>query len=106
MPRVIQRAAARNDLLDYFVYLAEKAGLDTVDRFLASAELTFNNLAERPMLGTALVSQRPEIAGLRKWRVRDFENVLIFYQPHMEGVSIVRVIHATRDWPRLLDTEA
>jgi toxin ParE1/3/4 len=106
MPRVIQRAAARNDLLNHFVYLAEKAGLDTADRFLASAELTFNDLAERPMLGTALISQRSEIAGLRKWRVRDFEDVLIFYKPRPDGVSIVRVIHGSRDWPKLLDTEA
>jgi toxin ParE1/3/4 len=32
MPHVIQRAAASNDLLEHFVYLAEKAGLDAADR--------------------------------------------------------------------------
>jgi toxin ParE1/3/4 len=102
MPRVIQRAAARNDLLERFVYLAENASLDTAERFLVNAEISFNDLAERPMLGIALISQRPEIAGLRKWRVREFDDVLIFYQPRPDGVSIVRVIHASRNWQRLL----
>jgi len=66
MSRIVQRAAARNDLLAHFVYLAENAGLGTAERFLANAEMSFNDLAERPMLGVALTSQRPEVARLRR----------------------------------------
>lgn len=39
---------------------------------------------------------------MRKWRVDGFENVLIFYQPRPDGVAIVRVLHAARDWWGLL----
>ena len=33
MPKVYQRAAARRDLVDHFVYLAENAGLDAGSAF-------------------------------------------------------------------------
>jgi toxin ParE1/3/4 len=38
-----------------------------------------------------------ELAGLRKWRMKDFDNVLIFYLAHPNGVSIVHILHAARD---------
>jgi toxin ParE1/3/4 len=34
--------------------------------------------------------------------VDGFENALIFHEPRPMGVSIVRVIHAARDWWRLV----
>ena len=39
MPTVYRRAAARRDLIEHFVYLAENAGLDVAERFLASASI-------------------------------------------------------------------
>ena len=81
MPNVRQRAAARRDLVEHFVYLAENAGLDTAERFLANVEATFNDLASQPMIGAPLASQHPALAGLRKLRVKDFENHLIFFPP-------------------------
>lgn len=46
MPTVYQRAAARNDLLEHFVYLAENAGLNLAERFLANAEASAERDAE------------------------------------------------------------
>ncbi|WP_084226817.1 type II toxin-antitoxin system RelE/ParE family toxin [Nitrosospira sp. NpAV] len=43
---------------------------------------------------------------MRKWRVKDFDNVLIFYLPRPDGVLIVRVLHAARDWWGLLGIKA
>jgi len=102
MPKVYKRAVAKRDLLEHFVYLAENAGIDTADRFLASSEASFHDLAGQPMIGIALTLQRPELAGMRKWRVKDFDNHLIFYVPRPDGVSIVRVLHAAQDWWDLL----
>lgn len=97
MPTVYQREAARRDLVEQFVYLAEQAGLDTAERFLVNAEASFNDLARQPMIGAPLRLRHPNLAGIRKWHVKDFENHLIFYAPHPDGVSIVRVLHAARD---------
>jgi toxin ParE1/3/4 len=98
MPRVSQRAAARRDLVDHFVYLAEEAGLDTAERFLRNAEASFNLLATQPNMGTPLALKRPELAGLRKWSVDSFDSILIFYLPLRDGISVVRVLHGSRDW--------
>lgn len=105
MPKVYQRAAARRDLVEHFVYLAENAGLDTADRFLTNAESTFNDLAAHSMIGATLNLRHPDLAGIRKWHIKDFENHLVFYLPRSDGVSIVRVLHAARDWWRLLGIE-
>lgn len=102
MPRVYQRAAARRDLIEHFVYLAGSASLDTAERFLAHAEESFDDLARQPMIGAPLTLRPAELAGLRKWRVTEFDNYLIFYMPKPDGVSIVRVLHAARDWWSLL----
>ena len=102
MPKVYQRAPARRDLVEHFVYLAENAGLDTAERFLTNAQASFSDLAGQPMIGAALTPRHSELAGIRKWRVKDFDDHLIFYLPRPDGVSIVRVLHAARDWWGLL----
>ena len=38
---------------------------------------------------------------MRKWRIRDFDNFLIFYEPRPDGVSVVRVLRASQDWWQL-----
>jgi toxin ParE1/3/4 len=99
---VYKRAAARRDLVQHFVYLAENARLDTADRFLANAERCFTELAEQPEMGSPLTLKRSELAGMRKWRVPDFENFLVFYLPRRDGISVVRVLYAAQDWWSLL----
>jgi toxin ParE1/3/4 len=53
-------------------------------------------------MGAPLTLRHPDLAGMRKWRVKDFDNFLIFYQPRPDGVSIVRVLHSAQDWWHLL----
>lgn len=105
MSQIFKRAPAKRDLAEHFEYLLKQAGLDTADRFLENAERSFELLADRRELGSKLAVQRSELAGIRKWRVKDFEDFLIFYQPKENGVSIVRVLHASRDWWTLLGIE-
>lgn len=98
MRRVYQRAAARRDLVDHYVYLAEQADESTAERFIAQAEQTFIDLAENREMGLSLRLRDQRLTGLRKWRVGGFEAFLVFYLPRTDGVSIVRVLHATQDW--------
>jgi toxin ParE1/3/4 len=53
-------------------------------------------------MGSSLNSRVPELAGIRKWRVKDFDSLLIFYRPHDGAASIVRVLPAAQDWWSLL----
>ena len=57
------------------------------------------------MIGAPLTLRHPNLAGIRKWHIKDFEHHLIFYTPHPDGVSIVRILHAARDWWSLLGIE-
>jgi toxin ParE1/3/4 len=98
MGKVHKHAAAKRDLVEHFVYLAENAGLETADRFLLQADASFSDLVRHPALGVELASSRVEMAGMRKWQVKGFEKFLIFYRPRRDGVSIVRVLHASQDW--------
>lgn len=103
MPVVRIRQAARLDLVDRYAYLVENAGTAVAERFFASAEKSFADLAREPAIGAPVRLAHPQLAGLRKWSVGGFENVLIFYQSFDDGVSIVRVLHAARDWWSLLE---
>lgn len=105
MLTVHQREAARRDLVEHFVYLAETAGLELAERFLSQADSSFKDLARQPMMGTPLNLKRPELAQIRKWRVKGFDNHQVFYEPRLDGVSIVRVLHASSDWWALLGFE-
>ena len=42
---------------------------------------------------------------MRKWGVKGFDTVLVFYLPRNDDVAIVRVLHAARDWWGLLGLE-
>jgi toxin ParE1/3/4 len=98
MPTVTLRHAARRDLVEQFVYLAENAGLEMAQRFLTSAEASFNDLAQQPQMGAPLKLKHPDLPHVRKWRVKGFDNHLVFYEPRPDGVSVVRVLHAASDW--------
>jgi toxin ParE1/3/4 len=102
MLTLTKREAAQRDLVEHFVYLAEGGGLDVAERFLANAEASFNDLAHQPKMGVPLTLKNPAMANVRKWRVKGFDNHLIFYEPRPDGVSIVRVLHGASDWLGLL----
>jgi toxin ParE1/3/4 len=102
MPTVHIRAAARQDLVERYGYLVENASLNIAERFLANTEASFTMLSEQPQMGSPLTLRHPELMGVRKWRVKEFDNILIFYLPRHDGVSIVRILHAAQDWWELL----
>jgi len=46
--------------------------------------------------------QEGKFAGLRMWRISGFENFLIFYRPLKDSVAVERIVHAKRDYQRIL----
>lgn len=71
--------------MEHFVYLADSASLATAERFLSRAEASFDVLAGQPLIGAPLRLRHPDLAGMRKWRVKDFDTHLIFYLPRHDG---------------------
>lgn len=103
MPWLTRGTAAQGDLIAHYVYLAEEAGAAVAERFLEMAEASFATLADQPKIGAPVKLHNPVLSDIRKWRVKDFDRFLIFYQPRPTGVHIVRVLHTSQDWWQLLD---
>ena len=66
MPTVTLREAARRDLVEHYVYLAENAGLEVAERFLTNAAASFNDLALQPDMGGPLTLKPRDLANVRK----------------------------------------
>lgn len=96
------RDAARDDLADHYVWLAKEAGLDVAERMAASAEAVIFRLATEPGIGSPLDDGRPELSGLRKWRIPRFK-LLIFYRVDGDSLVVLRVLHAAQDWMAWLE---
>lgn len=94
--RILRRDTAIRDLDEQATYI-QRDSPEAAIRFLSSAESSFQLLAKSPELGERQTFTRPELAELRVWQVKGFENHLIFYR-HIDGVvEVVRVLHASRD---------
>ncbi len=97
MATVHTHTVAKRDLVEHFVYLAEHAGMETAERFLIQVDATLADLATYPSLGTELILFHAELAGMRKWPVKNFEKFLVLYLVRGGCVSIIRVLHAAQD---------
>lgn len=85
MTGVQKHSAAKRDLVRHYIYLFDNAGLEVAERFLLQTEKSFISLSRHPKMGIELQPRRPELAGMRKWQVKGFENFLIFYRLRPKG---------------------
>jgi toxin ParE1/3/4 len=97
IPPGIQRPRARLDLLEQFVYLGEQAGVDVAEPYFDAVAKTCALLAQQPQAGGAYDSGITRLAGLRRFRVKGFEQYLIFYAVGRRSIDVVRVLHGARD---------
>ena len=101
--RFVLRAAAQRDLDAHTEYLEAVAGKDMALRFVDSARTSFGVLGNAPHLGPAVLIRNANLGTLRKWRIAEFPNYLIFYQPEVEWVRILRIVHGAQDCWAMLD---
>jgi toxin ParE1/3/4 len=104
--QIHRRDGARRDLIGVYRRYARDAGVRIADRFLASAEATFQRLAGMPQMGTAYEHEHPALVGLRFLPLSSpFTKFQVFYRPVTDGIEIVRVLHGARDLDRVLAEE-
>jgi toxin ParE1/3/4 len=70
---------------------------------LRAAEETFLELARMPGMGVITSFSGSEDRDLRRWRIRGFENFLIFYRPIEDGIEVIRVLHGAREIERVFE---
>lgn len=96
---------ARTELAEQATYLEIEGGDGLADRFLDAAESTFRLLASHGKIGWQARVPHLRAKGIRVFRIRGFERLLVVYRPTEEGVDILRVLHSSRDLDALLSDE-
>ena len=100
--QLIVKNRATQDLRQQANYILVNGNAPAAERFLELAEATFAQLATIPGMGkiVGLVSSR--MGQIRQWRIKEFQDYLIFYQIQDDRVEILRVLHGSRDLEDIL----
>jgi toxin ParE1/3/4 len=95
--RLIVKDQATQDLRNLANYILVNGNADIAVKFLSAAEVTFAQLEKTPGMGkvTQLVESR--LGEIRQWRIKDFQDYLIFYRIQNTTIEILRVFHGARD---------
>jgi len=96
MPRCILSEFVEPELCAIWDYIAID-NLDAADRFLEAAYGTFQELARMPGMGRTRNFPQARLHNLRSFRIKDFENYLIFYSPIQDGIEVLHIVHGARD---------
>jgi toxin ParE1/3/4 len=97
---VIVRDRATQDLRRLANYILANGNREVAERFLESAEYTFNQLALTPNMGRFLMLL--DLQTIRQWRIKNFKDYLIFYRVDSDQVDVLRVLHGAIDLEEIL----
>lgn len=99
--RILITPEASKDLENISDYIAQN-NPDVALRFFDATRQTIAKLAQTPYLGSVYPLTNPRLQGLRKWKVKGFPKYLIFYLIEDELLTIIRILHVSRDIPHIL----
>ncbi len=100
---ILKSVQASRDIEEAFVYVAEN-DLDKAVYFLVAVEESIELIAKNPFIGSLRQFQNAELKNLRMWRVKSYENYLIFYAVEEKLIKIVRFLNAKRDFNLIFDS--
>lgn len=104
VPKIVFSEYVEAELTAIWEYIAFD-NLDAADRFLESAHATFQKLARMPRMGPARKFSHERLRNLRSFRVNDFANYLIFYEPLPDGINVFHVLHGAQDLERFFEND-
>lgn len=102
--QVFRHTQCLDDLIEIGDYLSQQS-LAVADRFLDAVEAALTLLADEPGVGTLREFSHPDLAGVRSWPIRGFENFLIFYRETPGGIEVIRFLHGARDIDAVLNQD-
>jgi toxin ParE1/3/4 len=100
MPKFILSEYVEPELEAIWEYIAID-NIDAADRFIEAAYGTIQQLARMPGMGRKRDFPHTRLRQLRSFRVKDFENYLVFYGPIADGIEVFHVVHGARDIERI-----
>jgi toxin ParE1/3/4 len=90
---------ADRDIEREAINIADYGGVEASLRFYEACDRAFLLLSTQPRMGIAQDFGNPILAGMRMWRLKGFEEYLIFYRPIQGGIEVMRVVNGSRDLP-------
>jgi len=102
--RVVHGEAVFEELLNISFHIALDDE-EIAQKFLDACDATFWFLAENRFVGTTRNFNNPLLGEVRMWRVKNFENYLIFYQPMTDSIIILHVVHGAKNYNLLFEEE-
>jgi toxin ParE1/3/4 len=100
--RLIIKNRATQDLRQQANYILVNGDSRAAERFLELAEVTFAQLATIPGMGKVVRLVSSRMGEIRQWRIKDFQDYLIFYRIQDDRVEILRILHGARDLEGIL----
>ena len=91
---------AWQDVRDIVAFIAAD-NPDAAARFVPALEATYMQIAALPGMGSSRTFQHADLQGVRILPVTDFENYLIFYTVDAKCITVIRILHAARDFPTI-----
>lgn len=101
--RAILRPAARQDILRQYTWYLEQDVPAVADRFLLAVSQSIGVLVDFPEAGVPRQMSNPQLAGLRAWPVKGFEEIRVYYIVRTDQVEVIRILHGRRDINALLE---
>jgi len=101
--RIDKTVLATQDIEQLAAYYQAEAGIAIAIRFVDQAEHAFMHLALMPRMGALVGFQHPQHADIRRWHIQGFPRLLILYRALLDGIQLVRVLDAGRDFHALFD---
>ena len=100
---VVARQRAIEDLSQQVVFYKREISGEAGKKLYKAAVQTFALLAEQPGMGAPMACAA--IHDLRRWRIKGYEKILIFYRDDEHNLYLIRILHGARDLDSLLDEE-
>jgi plasmid stabilization system protein ParE len=96
------QSSAEDDILRQFEWYAEKGLPDIAMRFRSAVREAIDTLVAMPAAGAPRHLTNPELAGLRTWPVKGFDEFRVYYLARGDVVAVIRILHDKRDTDAIL----
>jgi toxin ParE1/3/4 len=102
--KLIIRNLATQDLRLQANYILGNGNVAAAENFLELAEATFAQILIAPRIGKSVDFVFDHMGEVRQWRIKNFQDYLVFYRVQDDRVEILRVLHGARDLEGILLT--
>jgi toxin ParE1/3/4 len=100
--KIVRTADADRDVAAAAWYIEQQSPQNAL-LFVNRVRATLERLASGPYTGRPAGFLHPDVADIRVRCVIRTRTYLVFYRVTPEAIEVMRIIHAARDWRRLLE---